>query len=50
MFISKRQGSVQFSSAREAVKKGPERVKLMNVHRCCCQGTAGEDTAGWKKA
>jgi hypothetical protein len=32
------------SSAKEAEKKGPEHVKLKNR-----QGTADEDTAGWKK-
>jgi uncharacterized protein YdhG (YjbR/CyaY superfamily) len=40
---------VQFSSAREAVKTGPERVKLNNLHcESRCQETAGEDKPGWK--
>jgi hypothetical protein len=32
------------------VKRRPERVKLKNLHffRDRCQGTAGEDAAGWK--
>jgi hypothetical protein len=39
------------SSVREAVNRGPERVRLKNVqYQSRCQGTADEDTAGWKKA
>jgi hypothetical protein len=33
-----------------AVKREPGRVKLKNLTvRSCCQGTAGEDIAGWKR-
>jgi hypothetical protein len=41
--------SVQLSSAREAVKRGLERVKLKNpTVRSSYQETTSEDTAGWK--
>jgi hypothetical protein len=41
---------LRVSSVREAVKIEPERVKLrMFCVRSRCQGTAGEDTAGWKR-
>jgi hypothetical protein len=39
------------NSAQEAVKRGPERVKLKNLHGYSrCQGTVDEDIPGWKKA
>jgi hypothetical protein len=43
--------SWELSSVREAVKIEPERVKLkiISTVRSRCQGTAGEDTAGWKR-
>jgi hypothetical protein len=38
------------SSAQEAVKTEPERMKLkISTIRSRCQRTAGEDTAGWKR-
>jgi hypothetical protein len=41
---------LRMSPAREAVKIRPERLKLKNlcIVRGRCQGTTGEDTAGWK--
>jgi hypothetical protein len=41
---------LQLSSAREAVKREPEHVKLkISTVRSRCQGTAGEDIASWKR-
>jgi hypothetical protein len=38
------------SSTREAVKRGLERMKLkIYTVRNFCQGTADEDTTGWKR-
>jgi hypothetical protein len=42
---------VEWSFAQAAVKRGPERVKLKNLHcESRCQEMAAEDAAGWKKA
>jgi hypothetical protein len=42
--------SCRLSSVKEAVKIEPERVKLrISCVRSHCQGTAGEDTAGWRR-
>jgi hypothetical protein len=33
----------------QAVKRGPDRMKLKDLHvKIRCQGTPGENTAGWK--
>jgi hypothetical protein len=48
--INKGQSQWRKSSARQAVKKGPERVKLrISSAISHYHGKAGEDTTGWER-